>query len=156
MYKVGLLRIHEQHQHLQHLLDHTPAVALQYELCGMDLQHLHIPHLLVRHLHWTNLRCQRSSASCFHRKCLDDGQHNAHGCMYRYVEENSEKLLSRDLIFAHDAHQNTGNSLSCLVSLEVLALPSSLHLPQQLSDTSSCSSVATPQASHVQEGPLEE
>lgn len=53
--------------------------------------------------------------------------------------------------FTYDASRSTGSSLSCLASLEASARPSLLRLPPQPSDTFSCSSVVTRQASRVQE-----
>jgi hypothetical protein len=55
--KARMLWLHEQHQHLQHLLIYTPTVAVQYELNRMDLQHIHLPDLPVRHLCRTHIRC---------------------------------------------------------------------------------------------------
>jgi hypothetical protein len=79
MAKASLLRLHEQHQHLQHLPIDTPTISLQRKLNRMDFQHVHLPDLLVRHLHWTHLRCQRAAASGLCRKRVDDGEYYAHG-----------------------------------------------------------------------------
>jgi hypothetical protein len=56
MAQASLLRLHEQHQYLQHLSIHAPVIRLQRKLNRMDIQHLHLPDLLVRHLHRTHFR----------------------------------------------------------------------------------------------------
>jgi hypothetical protein len=71
--KASLLRLHEQHQHLQHLPLHAPTSTPQHKLNRLDLQHLHLPDLPVRNLHRSRLRCERSAGSGFCWERIDDG-----------------------------------------------------------------------------------
>lgn len=86
MAKASLLRLHEQHQHLQHLPLHTPTVRVQCELNRMDIQHVHLPDLLVWHIHRSHLRRQRATASGLCGKCVDDCEYHADGSLQGCVK----------------------------------------------------------------------
>ena len=89
----------------------------------MDLQRLHLPHLLLRHPDRPRLRCPRTQTSGSRRQHPDDGQHHAHGNLLTYVCFTLAQVV-------------VGNFLECPFFLtngcaRVLAIPRRLRRPRR-------------------------
>ena len=114
MAKASLLRLHEQHQHLQHLPLHPPTRPLQRELHRLDLQRIHLPDLPVRYFHRSSLRCQRAAGAGVCGECVDDGEYYADGGLHRWVSSNLPFHFEA-VPFANCAYKNSGIFSSSLV-----------------------------------------
>ena len=112
--KASLLRLHEQHQHLQHLPLHPPTRPLQRELHRLDLQRIHLPDLPVRYFHRSSLRCQRAAGAGVCGECVDDGEYYADGGLHRWVSSNLPFHFEA-VPFANCAYKNSGIFSSSLV-----------------------------------------
>ena len=112
--KASLLRLHEQHQHIQHLPLHPPTRPLQRELHRLDLQRIHLPDLPVRYFHRSSLRCQRAAGAGVCGECVDDGEYYADGGLHRWVSSNLPFHFEA-VPFANCAYKNSGIFSSSLV-----------------------------------------